>query len=442
MREFLLKLLEEKKEKRNGLIEKGNLCNDADELSAINEQLEELNNEIDEITNKLNSRDSEFNPIKTYTQGSSGQQDPNKNLRQIASYSTKGNQNNNKYNSDSIELREGETFSDRVIRTEESDNLDLGRYIRGVVTGDWKGAEAEKRAMSTSTLGTIIPEVLSAQILDFALDNSIFLQSDVVKVLMPEGNLTVAKVKKAGSPEFIKLTNEQENTIKKPYEVDFFKKELELGKEIDLEIKPVKLKAKTCYSYCYVSLETLHSSRNLSNILVSTFGKVLSNAIDKAFLYGQYNSTESKYEDFAPEGILNDPDIQSITTKSPTWDDYIKSVSKIKKVNGLPTHYAISSDTEETLNLLKTTDGQYLEKPKSLDFMGQIVSNQLNGNTSLVFDRKALLIGLQKTLTIRIFDQTDYCIKNGAIGFQIYSMLDCKAINPENICKITVEETS
>ena len=111
MREFLLKLLEEKKEKRNGLIEKGNLCNDAEELRAINEQLESLNHEIDKISNKLNEGDSGFNPMRTYSSGNQGPQDPNKNLRQIASYSTKGNQNNdNKYNLESVELREGETF--------------------------------------------------------------------------------------------------------------------------------------------------------------------------------------------------------------------------------------------------------------------------------------------------------------------------------------------
>ena len=43
-----------------------------------------------------------------------------------------------------------------------------------------------------------------------------------------------------------------------------------------------------------------------------------SNAVDYAFLYGQYNSSEKKFEEFAPEWILNDTNIASLTTKSIT----------------------------------------------------------------------------------------------------------------------------
>ena len=452
------KLLEQRKNllnKKLEILKRVETVNDSTELDQINSDIknideriklveetlqEEIPKGLEELNYSEERDENKFNPIKTYTQGSSGQQDPNKNLRQIASYSTKGNQNNNKYNLESVELREGETFSDRVIRSEETDNLDLGRYIRGIVTGEWEGAEAEKRSVTTSSMGTIIPTVLSSQILDYALNTSIFLKSEIPTVPMDSNNLTYAKIKRIGTPEFVKNpTEEQKNLF---IQADYFKEELKEGKEIDLDLEEVNLKSKTCYAYSYVSLESIKSAKNLSQILIKAFGDVVSNAIDYAFLYGQYNSTESKFEEFAPEGILNDTNILSLTTQSTTWDDYIKAIGKIKGYNGLPTHYAINSTTEEDLNLLKTTDGQYLNKPKCLEFLNPVVSNQLEEGTSIVFDREALVVGIQNSLVIRMITDSDYCIKNGAIGFQIYTMLDCKTLYPQNICKITVNKAS
>ena len=40
-------------------------------------------------------------------------------------------------------------------------------------------------------------------------------------------------------------------------------------------------------------------------------------------------------------------------------------------------------------------------------------------------------------MVFRMFQDTDYCIKHGAVGFQIYAMLDCAAVQPKHIAKIT-----
>lgn len=437
IRESLLKQRNALKEKDKELTEKINRAKSKEELEALRPELEDYSRRMDIINEALindeysgERKKSDFNPIRTYIQG---EQDSNEGLRQIASYPT--NKNNNKYNS--VELRTGETFSDRVMRSEEDSNLDLGKYIRGLVTGDWEGSEAEKRSVTTSSIGTIIPTVLSSQILDYALNTSMFLQSEVPTVPMDSNNLTYAKIKKIGTPEFVKTEVQNNEFIQK----DYFKKELAEGKQIDLDLEVVTLKTKTCYAYSYVSLESITSAKNLSQILIKAFGDVISNAVDYAFLYGQYNSSEKKFEEFAPEGILNDANISSLTTKAITWDEYIKAVGKIKSYNGLASHYAINSKTEEALNLLKTTEGQYLSKPQCLEALSPVVSNQLEDGTSIVFDKEALVIGIQNSLAIRMITDSDYCIKNGAIGFQIYCMMDCKTLYPQNICKITVDTT-
>lgn len=437
IRENLLEQRNTLLNKSKELTKKINAAKSKEELEALRPEIEDYSKRMDIINEALindeysgERKKSDFNPIRTYIQG---EQDSNEGLRQIASYPT--NKNNNKYNS--VELRTGETFSDRVMRSEEDSNLDLGKYIRGLVTGDWEGSEAEKRSVTTSSIGTIIPTVLSSQILDYALNTSMFLQSEVPTVPMDSNNLTYAKIKKIGTPEFVKTEVQNNEFIQK----DYFKKELAEGKQIDLDLEVVTLKTKTCYAYSYVSLESITSAKNLSQILIKAFGDVISNAVDYAFLYGQYNSLEKKFEEFAPEGILNDANISSLTTKAITWDEYIKAVGKIKSYNGLASHYAINSKTEEALNLLKTTEGQYLSKPQCLEALSPVVSNQLEDGTSIVFDKEALVIGIQNSLAIRMITASDYCIKNGAIGFQIYCMMDCKTLYPQNICKITVDTT-
>ena len=47
--------------------------------------------------------------------------------------------------------------------------LSLGRYLRGIVTGKWRGAEREMQAMTEGTLGSggyLLPSPLSTQIID------------------------------------------------------------------------------------------------------------------------------------------------------------------------------------------------------------------------------------------------------------------------------------
>ena len=77
-----------------------------------------------------------------------------------------------------IALRSNEKMTDRVPMTERK-HLDLGKYIRGAVTGNWNGAAEERSAFSTTATGVIIPQILSAQIIDRARELSLFTSANV-----------------------------------------------------------------------------------------------------------------------------------------------------------------------------------------------------------------------------------------------------------------------
>lgn len=295
----------------------------------------------------------------------------------------------------------------------------LGAVIKGMVTGQWDSPELKNMVTTTST-GALIPSVLSAQVIDAARNLSLFTAAGVPIVPMTSNNMTVSRIKK--DPSFS------------------FKEEGAAGNEADFELDGVELKAKTCFGYAYVSLEAIHSSTNLDAIIRMIFASGIAESIDKGMLYGQ--KADSNFDAFAPSGIMNDPDILSINSgDKSSYDDIIKGIGAIKRKNGTPTVWAINAETEEKLSMLKTTDGQYLAAPKALDELQKIVSNQLAydetaGSDGLVFDPTSMLIGIQNNIQIKIIED-EKCLKNGLVGFQIYTMQDCKVVRPKSICKIT-----
>lgn len=322
--------------------------------------------------------------------------------------------------SESISVRKNETFKRKL--NVENRGLNIGKYIRGIATGNWENAENEKRAMTTAGTGTLIPQELSADIIDMARAVSLFTSADVPVIPMKSNNITISRVKK--DPVFS------------------FKQEAKSGVSAEFELESVELKSKTCYGYAYVSLEAIKSSKNLDFIIYDVFSKAIANSIDKAMLYGQYNTSTTSYDDFAPAGIMNDEGIKKLNAvEGQGYDTFIKAISKVRKENGNPTSYCINSDTEELLSLLKTSDGQYLNPPQAIEKLNKVVSNQLNsdeesGSDALVFDPLSMIIGIQNEIQIQMFDNTDECIKNGLVGFRVYAMIDCVATQPKHICKI------
>lgn len=300
-------------------------------------------------------------------------------------------------------------------------NMDgaLGSVVRGMVTGKWDSPEL-KNVVTTTSSGVLIPSILSAQIIDQMRNVSLFTSAGVPVVPMDSNNMTISRVK--NDPTFS------------------FKAEGEAASESTFEMDGVELKVKTAYGYAYITLEAVHSSRNLDAVIRQVFAAAMANAIDAGMLYGQKNG--EGFDDFAPAGVMNDEDILTVSSgQKASYDDIVKAVGAIKRNNGMPSIWSVNAAVDESLELLKDSTGQYLAPPVSVANMNKIVSNQLasdktNGSDGLVFDPTAMLIGLQNSLVIKLIED-EKCLKNGLVGFQIYSMLDCKTVRPKAICKIT-----
>lgn len=407
------KLIRDKEDEQHRLLARSNASEDVAEVRSIGVKLDECNKVIKEAKDELDNRqdeqrnDSGFNPALTFRGGS---------------YSMNYGKTETAVpvEVDKLALRNDETL---VSRLGLKNNLDLGKFVRGMVTGNWENAEAERRSYTTTATGVLIPQELSAQIIDAARNVSLFTSAGVPIVPMTSGNLTIAKVKK-------------DPTFK-------FKKEGEAADEsTDFELDSVDLKAKTIYGYSYVSLEAIESAKNLTDIIMQAFSQSMANGVDLGLLYGQYNSSTSEYDEFAPAGIMNDANVNTITATNEAYNDFIKAVGAVRRANGNPTAMGINAETDELINLLRDNNGNYLEVPKVIADLQKIVSNQLksdatDGNDALVFDPQAMVIGVQNDIRVNIITNSDECVKKGLVCFQLYSMVDGATTRPTHITKIT-----
>lgn len=418
-----------KKKEINEQVSKGMRSQDAAEVRSINDTLVKLRADLDELEAQLDELEEQEEQERSAMPVMSGDPVPenaqlvNGNIRSGFFYGSgntaAGAAEIHVNGSGAFALRSNESLVSRVPKAERK-TLDLGKYVRGAVTGNWNDATEERAAFTTSSTGVIIPQVLSAQVIDMARNVSLFTKAGVPIVPMETNNLTIARV--AEDPVFA------------------FKEELAEADESSFTLEPVELKAKTAYGYAYCSLETIHSASNLSEILYQVFSRAFADMCDRGMLYGQ--ESNGSLVDYAPAGIMNDTDVNTIQASNKGFSDFIRAIGAVRRANGNPTVVGMNAATEEQLSLMTDSNGNILEEPKAFADLTKVVSNQLiedenTGSDALVFDPKAMIIGLQNQLVFRMFQDTDYCIKNGAMGFQIYAMLDCAATQPKHITKIT-----
>ena len=429
-KEIKAQIRAKEKEERN-LRNKIAASKDIEEVRSLGEALDKLRDDIDELMQMLDELEEQEYDDRNHVPEDAERRGFDGVKAAFGGSSIKGSFNINggsvkPETVNSIALRSNETLVSRLPQTERKP-LDLGKYVRGAITGDWNNALEERAAFSSSTTGVLIPQMLSAQVIDKARNVSLFASAGVPIVPMESNNLTIARV--ASDPEFA------------------FKEELAEADESSFSLEPVELKAKTAYGYAYCSLETIHSATNLTDILYKVFSQAFADMCDRGMLYGQLTALQTA-ADYAPAGIMNDSDINVVEASNRYYDDFIKAIGKIRRANGNPTVAGMNAATEEYISLLKDANGQIMAEPKAYAELIKVVSNQLiedeeNGSDALVFDPNAMIIGFQNRLVFRMFQDTDYCISHGAVGFQIYAMLDCAAVQPKHITKITgIKETA
>ena len=272
-------------------------------------------------------------------------------------------------------LTRGQRLADLVERSPEP--FDLGKAIRGKITCNWSGAEAEKRALSEgldTAGGFLIPEPVSAQIIDVARNLSCILQAGARTVPMDTNNLSLARLD--SDPKAVWRV--ENAAIDEDDLMAFYK---------------ITLTAHTVAALVRMSIELLEDAPNVGPLTQKAISQALALELDRVGMFGSGSGAE-------PEGIFENADVPVISLGTNggqiSLDSLLEGKRTVLDANGTPGAMIYAPRTWEELAKLKDGEGQYFSTwPGGLSALKQLISNQvpINQVQGEASDASCLLMG-------------------------------------------------
>jgi HK97 family phage major capsid protein len=328
------------------------------------------------------------------------------------------------------EYRDGVPLSDRqsfvgfaearkLVR-EGEEKLSLRKALRGIVLGDWDGAEPERRAMSESVLsggGYLLPTVLSSQMIDLARNEARVMQAGAR--VFPMANRTLDVAKWVSDPSMAWHT--EAATISPS----------------DATIGKITLSAQALAGLTLVSRELLEDASEVDTELRRAFAAVLALKLDQAALYGTGTAPE-------PRGVKNTANILTASmgvngAAATNYDPLVDAVGTLRDNNEAPNAVIYSPRTGRGLAKLKDTTNQPLSVPGYLDGLPRYETNQVPNNltqgtsnlASDIFtaDWRQLYVGIRTQLQIQVLSER--YADTGQIGILTWFRGDIQVARPK-----------
>ncbi|QDV23031.1 phage major capsid protein [Aureliella helgolandensis] len=212
----------------------------------------------------------------------------------------------------------------------------IGELARASIVGSRGAHDIIKSAMTTgdnSSGGFMVPEVLMGEIIDAARARSAVLRAGARVMLMPAGDISLARVMR--DPEF---------------EVHA---ELEPITESDIGLGAVVMSAKTVATRIKVSRELAEDAPNFSEMINNTLTRSLAAAVDRFAIHGT---------GAAWSGLLNNADIgETGSISAVDWLDLSTAFTKIRENNEEPNAAIMSPKVHD--HLLSSTIGDGVNAP-------------------------------------------------------------------------------
>lgn len=318
-------------------------------------------------------------------------------------------------------------FAEKVSRPASGEGLSLGKYVRGVITGNWKGAERERAAMSEGVLGGggyMVPTPLSSEVIDRARNAAVVIQAGARTIPMESQTLRIARV--TGDP----LVGWRPENAAIP-----------AG---DMSFDSVTLTARTLAGICKLSVELAEDAPNVDSLVGETLGRVLALELDRAALRGDGTAS-------APLGIRNQAGVAVDSTTmgangaAPTNYDFLAgALSSVQVLNEAPNAIVYSARTAGKLDRLKNTLGDPLKAPDSVTGMQRLVTNAIpvnltqgtssDASEAYVGDFSKLLIGVRTELALEISreaaDGSGSAFGNLQVWVRCYMRADVAVMRP------------
>lgn len=307
------------------------------------------------------------------------------------------------------ELRSDQSVTD-YLRTRgggslETEPLALGKFLRGMATGNWQNAEAEKRALAEGSVGAggaMVPTVLAGQLIDAARAQSVVLRA---------GAMTVPLESK--TTKYARLTGDPSG--------EWHTENAALNDE-DMTFDTVDFDAKTATVLVKASLEVVEDAINLDQVVTSTFAKILALKMDAAALSGSGGT--------APTGLTN-LGLSDAILPNPLvdYDIFLDAIGAVRLENFEPNAMISHPATLTEASKLKDTTNQPLEVPDDVKALTLLPTTQLGSRYVIVGQWNELLWGVRTSIKIEVFREA--LLDNLQIAFLAYVRCDFKVAHNE-----------
>lgn len=287
-------------------------------------------------------------------------------------------------------LKSNESFADQFKGSypSELEGLNLGLLVRGVVTGEWSGADLERKATLSTNLssagGFLLPEPLSNQIIDLARNRSYVVQAGAGTVPMTSSSLDIAKL--LSDPTIGWYA--ENGTIA----------------ETDVTFGRASFTAKKMACVIRISNELLEDAANVQTVVENAMSAAIALELDRAALLGTGAGQ--------PLGIVNGTNVNTITSVGTLsdYDDFVDGIYAVRGYNFNPNAAMYSPTTGKKLAKMVTGlsgDLTKLVPPADFANLAKYVTNQLGDTVAVVGQWDQYLIGLRSQIRIEISRQAD-----------------------------------
>ncbi len=300
--------------------------------------------------------------------------------------------------------------------------VSLGRFIRARVTGDWRGAEMERRVMSEGidTLGGyLVPTSLSATMIDLARAQTRVIQAGARTVPMDAAEVTFAKILSLPTPAW------RGEHVAIPVS--------------DMNFGFVKLSAKTVGALCRTSVEMLQDAIGMPELIESALAQSLALEIDRVALRGIGAGTGLGAE---PRGIIEEDGINHIDANGDpiSYDMFSRAVEEILMANGPQDGLAAIYSPREggRLDRLKDGESRPYPPPPSFQALRRFTTTQVPTNLGDTLDEsfavvgsfREQIIGIRQEINVEISREADDAFPKLDVLIRAYARLDTVLLHP------------
>lgn len=307
------------------------------------------------------------------------------------------------------------------LEPDEQREFNIGRLVRGAVTGNWTGSELEHRAV-TSGAGSgqiLVPTVTSAGVIDLLRNRARLFEAGAQAVGMESETKKLPRLVSDPTPGWRAQSS--------PVAVS------------DPSFDGVTLKSRTLAVLTKIAMELLEDvSAESSAAIEASLVAALALEIERVGEYGSGVGEE-------PLGIKNTPgvNVAPIATngKVPTnYAELVKAYFAIRKRNAQPTAFILSEREAETYAGLTASDGQPLRLPPAIEDVPMLSTNQIktdqaqgtgtNAGDVFTGDFSKVAVGFRPEVGIRLASSRDTFLDSLEVAVVAFVRCDVAVLQP------------